>query len=57
MICPMPSTKSPRATVAFLIAGNEAHKMALAKALESLGFNWGKILPIHKKIESPEYQK
>jgi Mn-containing catalase len=50
----MSSNKTLRATVAFLIARDEAHEMAFAKALETLGVNWGKILPI-PKFESSEY--
>jgi Mn-containing catalase len=50
----MSSNKTLRATVAFLIARDEAHEMAFAKALETLGVNWGKILPI-PKFEASEY--
>jgi Mn-containing catalase len=50
----MSSNKTLRATVAFLIARDEAHEMAFAKALETLGVDWGKILPI-PKFESSEY--
>jgi Mn-containing catalase len=50
----MSSNKTLRATVAFLIARDEAHEMAFAKALETLGVNWGKILPI-PKFDSSEY--
>ena len=42
----MSSNKTLRSTVAFLIARDSAHQMAFAKALETLGINWGKILPI-----------
>jgi Mn-containing catalase len=44
----MSSNKTLRATVSFLIARDEAHEMAFAKSLETLGVNWGKILPIPK---------
>jgi Mn-containing catalase len=50
----MSSNKTLRATVSFLIARDEAHEMAFAKALETLGVNWGKILPI-PKFDSSEY--
>jgi len=43
-----------RATVAFLIARDEAHEMAFAKALETLGVDWGAILPI-PKFDSSKY--
>jgi Mn-containing catalase len=42
----MSDNKTLRATVAFLIARDHAHEMVFAKALESLGVNWGKTLPI-----------
>jgi Mn-containing catalase len=42
----MSSNKTLRATIAFLIARDNAHEMAFAKALETLGVNWGKTLPI-----------
>jgi Mn-containing catalase len=41
-------------TVGVLIARDEAHEMAFAKALETLGVDWGKILPI-PKFDSSEY--
>jgi Mn-containing catalase len=50
----MSTNKSLRATVAFLIARDEAHEMAFAKALESLGVEWNKLLPI-PKFESKKY--
>jgi Mn-containing catalase len=50
----MSSNKTLRATVSFLIARDEAHEMAFAKALEELGVDWGKILPI-PKFDSSEY--
>ena len=55
----MSSNKTLRATVAFLIVRDEAHEMAFAKALESLGVNWGKILPIPKfdSTQLPEVKK
>jgi Mn-containing catalase len=42
----MSDNKTLRATIAFLIARDNAHEMAFAKALETLGVNWGKTLPI-----------
>lgn len=50
----MSSNKTLRATVSFLIARDEAHEMAFAKALESLGVDWGKVLPI-PKFDSAKY--
>jgi Mn-containing catalase len=42
----MSDNKTFRATVSFLIVRDHAHEMVFAKALESLGVNWGKTLPI-----------
>jgi Mn-containing catalase len=42
----MTSNKTARATISYLIARDEAHERAFAKALETLGVNWGKSLPI-----------
>ena len=50
----MSSNKTLRATVSFLIARDHAHQLAFAKALETLGVNWGKILPI-PKFDASEY--
>ena len=50
----MSKNKTLRATVAFLIARDEAHEMAFAKALETLGVNWNKLLPI-PKFDSSQY--
>lgn len=50
----MSTNKTLRATVAFLIARDEAHEMAFAKALETLGVEWNKILPI-PKFDSSKY--
>ncbi|TDH28584.1 manganese catalase family protein [Segetibacter sp. 3557_3] len=44
----MSENKTLRATVAFLIVRDEAHQAAFAKALETLGVDWGKALPIPK---------
>lgn len=50
----MSENKTLRSTVAFLIARDEAHEMAFAKALETLGVNWNKVLPI-PKFDSSKY--
>lgn len=42
----MSSNKTFRETLAFLIVRDNAHQNAFAKALETLGVNWGKIFPI-----------
>jgi Mn-containing catalase len=44
----MTDNKTARSTVAYLIVRDLAHENAYAKALESLGVNWGKTLPIPK---------
>ena len=44
----MSSNKTLRATVSFLIVRDEAHQNAFAKALEKLGVDWGKVLPVPK---------
>ncbi len=44
----MSDNKTLRATVAFLIVRDEAHQAAFAKALETLGVDWSKALPIPK---------
>jgi Mn-containing catalase len=50
----MSDNKALRATVSFLIARDEAHEMAFAKALETLGVEWNKLLPI-PKFDSSKY--
>jgi Mn-containing catalase len=50
----MSNNKTLRATVAFLIVRDEAHQAAFAKALETLGVDWGKVLPI-PKFDSSQY--
>jgi Mn-containing catalase len=50
----MSENKTLRATVAFLIVRDEAHQAAFAKALETLGVNWNKVLPI-PKFDSDQY--
>ena len=44
----MTANKTARATIAYLIVRDQAHENAYAKALESLGVNWGAALPIPK---------
>ena len=55
----MSDNKTLRATVSFLIVRDEAHQAAFAKALETLGVDWGKVLPIPKFDSSkfPEVKK
>jgi len=50
----MSNNATLRATVSFLIVRDEAHQAAFAKALESLGVDWGKVLPI-PKFDSSQY--
>jgi Mn-containing catalase len=42
----MSSNKTLRETIAFLIVRDNAHQNAFAKALETLGVDWGKLFPI-----------
>jgi Mn-containing catalase len=42
----MSDNKAFRETLGFLIVRDNAHQNAFAKALETLGVNWGKILPV-----------
>ena len=42
----MTDNKTARSTLAYLIVRDQAHENAFAKALETLGVDWGKILPI-----------
>ena len=44
----MTSNKTARATISYLIARDAAHEAAFAKALETLGVDWGKTLPVPK---------
>jgi len=55
----MTSNKTARATIAYLIARDEAHERAYAKALEVLGVNWGKTLPIPQidNLKIPEVRE
>ena len=42
----MTSNKIARSTISYLIVRDHAHENAYARALEVLGVNWGKVLPI-----------
>src|SRR3989337_2825375 len=55
----MTDNKAARSTIAYLIVRDQAHENAFAKALESLGVNWGKVLPIPKTSaeQFPEVKK
>jgi len=44
----MTDNKTARSTIAYLIVRDQAHENVYAKALESLGVNWGATLPIPK---------
>jgi Mn-containing catalase len=44
----MTDNKTARSTIAYLIVRDQAHENAYAKALESLGVDWGRVLPIPK---------
>lgn len=44
----MSNNKAFRSTVSYLIVRDMAHEKVFAKALESLGVNWGKVLPVPK---------
>jgi Mn-containing catalase len=55
----MTDNKAARSTIAYLIVRDQAHENAFAKALESLGVDWGKTLPIPKTNaeQFPEVKK
>jgi Mn-containing catalase len=55
----MTDNKAARSTIAYLIVRDQAHENAFAKALESLGVNWGSVLPIPKTSAEkfPEVKK
>jgi Mn-containing catalase len=55
----MTANKTARSTIAYLIVRDQAHENAFAKALESLGVNWGAALPIPKTNaeQFPEVKK
>ena len=42
----MSNNKAFRATVSYLIVRDLVHEKVFAKALETLGVNWGKALPV-----------
>jgi Mn-containing catalase len=44
----MTANKTARSTISYLIVRDQAHENVYAKALESLGVDWGKVLPIPK---------
>jgi Mn-containing catalase len=44
----MTDNKTARSTIAYLIVRDQAHENAYARALETLGVNWGAALPIPK---------
>ena len=50
----MSSNKTLRSTVSYLIVRDHAHELVFAKALEALGVNWGKVLPI-PNFDATEY--
>ena len=55
----MTANKTARTTIAYLIVRDQAHENAYAKALETLGVNWGATLPIPKTHaeQYPEVKK
>ena len=55
----MSENKTFRATVSFLIARDHGHELVFAKALETLGVDWGRTLPIPNfdATEWPEVKK
>jgi Mn-containing catalase len=55
----MSDNKTLRSTISYLIARDAAHEAAFARALETLGVNWGKTLPIPKfdATKYPEVKK
>ena len=55
----MTDNKTARSTVAYLIVRDQAHENAYARALEALGVDWNKLLPIPKTNaeQFPEVKK
>lgn len=55
----MTENKTARSTISYLIVRDHAHELAFAKALEVLGVNWGKVLPIPNfdATQYPEVKK
>lgn len=46
----MSDNKTLRETIAFLIVRDNAHQSAFAKALETLGVDWGKLTVSNPKL-------
>ena len=44
----MTDNKTARSTISYLIVRDQAHENAYARALETLGVDWAKVLPIPK---------
>ncbi|WP_129338533.1 manganese catalase family protein [Cellulomonas endophytica] len=44
----MTDNRTARSTISYLIVRDQAHENAYARALETLGVDWGKVLPIPK---------
>jgi Mn-containing catalase len=44
----MTDNKTARSTISYLIVRDQVHELAFAKALQTLGVDWGKLLPIPK---------
>jgi Mn-containing catalase len=55
----MTDNRTARSTISYLIVRDQAHENAFAKALETLGVNWGAALPIPKTNaeQFPEVKK
>jgi len=55
----MSSNKTLRETIAFLMVRDNAHQNAFAKALETLGVNWGQLFPVpnYDLTKYPECRK
>jgi Mn-containing catalase len=55
----MTNNKMARSTIAYLIVRDHAHENVYAKALETLGVNWGRVLPVPKfdAMKYPEVKK
>jgi Mn-containing catalase len=55
----MTDNKTARSTIAYLIVRDQAHENAYARALETLGVDWGRTLPIPKTSAEkfPEVKK
>jgi Mn-containing catalase len=55
----MTANKTARSTISYLIVRDQAHENAYARALETLGVDWAKVLPIPKTSAEkfPEVKK